>query len=230
MKNYKHIFFDLDRTLWDFESNSVEALRDITNKHNLTKVISDFDSFIDIYKKYNVRLWEQYRVNKIQKSVLRWKRFYLALLEFNIDDIELAKQMGEDYVTISPTKTKLFPYTHGILQYLSNNYLLHIITNGFEEVQYVKLSNSNLTQYFTEIITSEQVGVQKPSPEIFAHSLKIANASMDNSIMVGDDIKTDIGGAMDFGIDQIFFNPLKHVINIKPTFEVASLVEIKDIL
>ena len=230
MKNYKHIFFDLDRTLWDFESNSVEALKDILNKHNLNNLIIDFESFIDIYKKYNVRLWEQYRDNKIQKSVLRWKRFYLALLEFKIDNIELAKQIGEDYVNISPTKTKLFPYTHEVLQYLSDKYLLYIITNGFEEVQHVKLSNSDLTKYFENVITSESVGVQKPSSEIFSHSLKIANAGKSNSVMIGDDIKTDIGGALNFGIDQIYFNPLKHVVNIKPTFEITSLIELKEIL
>jgi len=230
LKQYKHIFFDLDRTLWDFESNSVDTLHDIAKKQNLIHIISDFDNFIEIYKKYNVRLWELYRVNKIQKSVLRWKRFYLALLQFNIDDIELSKQIGEDYVTISPTKTKLFPYTHEILTYLQEKYLLHIITNGFEEVQHIKLLNSDLTKYFANVITSESVGVQKPALEIFAHSLKIADANKSNSIMIGDDIKTDIGGAMDFGIDQIYFNPLKHVINIKPTFEVTLLKDIKEIL
>ena len=231
MKTYKHIFFDLDRTLWDFESNSHDALFDIVNKYQLADLVEKFDLFISLYKKHNVRMWKDYRDNKIEKSILRWKRFYLVLLEFNIDDIDLAKKIGEDYVTISPQKKKLYPHVHELLQYLQVNYQMHIITNGFEEVQHVKLERSKLNRYFTNVITSEMVGVQKPANAIFAHALVLAGANKNESIMIGDDIDTDIAGARDYGIDQVYFNPDNNSIkDIKPTYEVSSLIEIKEIL
>ncbi|MEA3443536.1 MAG: YjjG family noncanonical pyrimidine nucleotidase [Bacteroidota bacterium] len=230
MKNYKHIYFDLDRTLWDFESNSEDTFREIIKKYNLLPVIDSFEKFISVYRKYNERLWRAYRDKKIEKSILSWKRFYLSLLEFGINDIELSKKIGEDYLTISKTKKKLFPFTHEILDYLHTKYSLHIITNGFEEVQFSKLDNCDLRKYFTEIITSEKVGVQKPKPEIFEFALEIAKANRHESIMIGDDVEVDIQGAMNQGIDQVHFNIINKKASTKATYEIKSLIELREIL
>ena len=232
MNKYKHIYFDLDRTLWDFESNSQDTFRDILGKYELWPKVGEFDNFMSVYRSYNDRLWRQYRENQIEKKVLSWKRFYLTLLEFGIDDIPLAKQIGQDYLTISKTKKKLFPFTHEILSYLREKYSLHLITNGFEEVQFSKLDNCDLRKYFTEIITSEKVGVQKPRPEIFEFALNSANALVEESLMIGDDMEVDIKGARNLGIDQVHFNFIKREIekSAKATYEITSLMDLKEIL
>ncbi|SEH05466.1 YjjG family noncanonical pyrimidine nucleotidase [Candidatus Venteria ishoeyi] len=230
MKKYKHIYFDLDRTLWDFESNSEDTFRDILKKYDLLSKLGSFEKFLTTYRKFNDRLWHQYRDKLIEKKILSWKRFYLTLLEFGINDIDLSKEIGEDYLTISKTKKKLFPFTHEILRYLHEKYSLHIITNGFEEVQFSKLDNCNLRKYFTEIITSEKVGVQKPNPEIFEFALHTAKAKREESLMIGDDVEVDIKGAMNQGIDQVHFNFIKQTARTKATYEITSLIELKEIL
>ena len=157
----KHIFFDLDRTLWDFEFNSHNTLLEICNKFNLyDKGITDYEEFIKKYKVHNEQLWDLYRVNKISQKDLRRERFQRTLSDYNIIDPILAEKMGEDYIDICPKKNKLFPYTIEVLEYLSEKYNLHIITNGFEKVQHIKLKYSNLEKYFDKIITSEQIGVK----------------------------------------------------------------------
>ena len=94
MKEYKHIYFDLDRTLWDFESNSKDTFQDIIEKYELMPKIGSFARFMASYRKFNERLWRMYREKQIEKKVLSWKRFYLTLNEFGINDIELAKKIG----------------------------------------------------------------------------------------------------------------------------------------
>lgn len=227
---YKHIYFDLDRTLWDFDTNAKETFIEIYNNLNLEKIFGSFDAFYSTYNKYNDQLWKDYREGKIEKSILRWKRFALTLEEFGVKNDDLAKQIGDEYVIISPTKKQLFPYTHEVLSYLKNKYKLHIITNGFSEIQFVKLKNSDLDKYFTQVVTSEEAGAQKPSPVIFNHALKLANAEADESIMIGDDLETDILGAKKLGIDQVFFNTdnIKH--NEDITYEISSLNQLQEIL
>lgn len=231
MKKYQHIYFDLDRTLWDFDKNSVLAFKEIFSKYNLNNIFPDFNSFVCTYQKHNDDLWALYREGKIKKAKLRNERFLLTLEDFGIKDEKLAEKIGDEYVTISPMQTVLFPNVHEILTYLkAKKYNLYIITNGFKEVQYVKLENSNLTQYFDKVFTSEEVGHQKPKPEIFSHAITTVNAKKVQSIMIGDDINVDIQGAKDFGIDQIFFNPDRIDVNILPSFEIQDLIEIKNIL
>jgi len=228
---YKHLFFDLDRTLWDFEKNSVLTFQDIFAKHDLNRVFPDFDTFLNTYKRHNEHLWTLYRDGQIQKDELRNKRFELTLDEFGVQDERLAENIGDDYVSISPTKKGLFPYTHEVLRYLKEKkYKLYIITNGFKEVQYVKLNNCDLMPYFDRIITSEEAGYTKPKPGIFAHSLSSVNALKKESLMIGDDLAADIKGAKDFGIDQVFFNPLKLDVDIHATYEISELIQLKDIL
>ena len=157
----KHIFFDLDRTLWDFEKNSIVTLTEIFNDFNLSKLgVSSVNLFIDKYKYHNNKLWDLYRDNKISKEYLRDSRFALALNEFNIQDSNLGKSIGRTYIEKSPLKTGLFPNTVEVLNYLFKKYKLHIITNGFNEVQHIKLKASLLNNFFENVITSEQVGVK----------------------------------------------------------------------
>lgn len=230
MKDVKFIFFDLDRTLWDFERNSVATFVDIFEKHNLSKIFPDFDTFIKRYKFHNENLWAKYRLGEIKKEELRNKRFLLTLSEFGKDDVVLAKKIGDDYINISPTKTELFPYTIEILDYLYKKYTLAIITNGFKEVQHTKLKNCNLEKYFSKVVCSEDVGHQKPHKEIFHYSLSSLNARKKESIMIGDDFKTDILGANKFGLKSIFFNPnnvkVEKITNMQEIFSLKELFEL----
>ena len=229
MRNYKYIFFDLDRTIWDFEANAKEAFQEIYVNYNLSGIFTDFDTFHATYRRHNAQLWEKFRNGKINKEDLKYVRFYLTLKEFGKDDVELAKKLGEDYVNISARKTHLFPDSHEVLSYLKKKYNLYIITNGFHEVQLKKIENSDLRKYFQKIITSETAGVQKPHEQIFRYALEQANAEIEEAIMVGDDIEGDIKGAKNIGLDQVFFNPNGLTHYIETTFEIRSLIELKNI-
>ncbi len=230
MHKYKHLFFDLDRTLWDFESNSIETFRDIFGRHDLARVFPDFEVFIKTYKRHNEILWAKYRTGEIKKEQLRNDRFLLTLKEFGVDDMNLAVKMGDDYITISPTKRRVFPGTHEILNYLKDRYRLYIITNGFSEVQSVKLKNCDLEKYFDGVVTSEMAGVQKPHREIFHYAVTRVNAKKDSCLMIGDDPDTDIIGAKNFGMDQVYFNSMNKGCSVEPTYAINSLLELKDIL
>ena len=229
---YKHIFFDLDRTLWDFEKNSLEVLLQLYNDYHLsTKGILDSNLFIERYKYHNEKLWEFYRLNKISKEKLRDERFMLTLKDFNIFSDELASDLGKEYIKLCPKKNNLFPYVHPVLKFLKRKYSLHIITNGFEEVQMLKLENSNLINYFDHVITSEQVGFKKPTNQIFRFSLLKAGAKPYECLMIGDDLHADILGAKGFDIDQVFFNPMRLMHSISDiTYEINCLSELKEIL
>ncbi|MGC9374787.1 MAG: YjjG family noncanonical pyrimidine nucleotidase [Bacteroidales bacterium] len=230
MKKYKNIYFDLDRTLWDFDSNAKETFQDIYEKHELHKIFNSFDNFYNTYVKHNERLWKIYRDGKIKKSVLAFKRFALTLEEFGVKDESLAKIIGQDYIEISPTKKRLFPGTYETLGYLKNKYNLYIITNGFNEVQFTKLKNSKLDTFFKKIFTSENAGAQKPNAKIFEHALKSVNARKKESVMIGDDLDTDIIGAKKFGLDQVYFNPQRKKHSEDITHEITSLKELQNIL
>lgn len=230
MPDYKHIFFDLDRTLWDFEANTLETFRDLFIRYNLSGYFANYQSFHDSYTEINQVLWQEYLDGKLKKEVLRTLRFHMTLEKNGLDNPELAEKIGMDYITLSPQKTLLFPHTIETLDYLKKKYHLHIITNGFNEVQFVKIKNCGLEPYITAVITSEKAGYQKPRKEIFEYSLKVVNARKKESIMVGDDFVIDIEGAMNAGIDQMYFNPAQLACSKKPTYEIKSLKEMCDIL
>jgi putative hydrolase of the HAD superfamily len=204
----KHLFFDLDRTLWDFDRNSEQALKQIISEEKLESITGDFEKFHEIYKEENARLWSMYGKGSLTKEILRYKRFQDSLLQFGIDDIDLAKRMGEAYVEISPRQTKLFPNTKETLEELKSiGFQIHIITNGFSEVQYLKLENCGLIQFFDVIVCSEIIGKNKPDPLIFAHALSQAKANSSNSLMIGDDYHADINGAIQAGMHALLFDP-----------------------
>ena len=204
----KHVFFDLDRTLWDFDSNSKNALLEIFEKLNLNKIFQTFDRFYNAYVTQNARLWSLYVDGELSKEILRYERFNATLKQFNVDNVEMAKKMGVMYVTISPLQKKLFPGTIACLEELKSiGFQLHIITNGFEEVQYIKLENCGLDVFFDVVVCSESVGKNKPAREIFQYALQEVGCSAENALMIGDDFRADISGALNSGMKAIHFDP-----------------------
>lgn len=204
----KHIFFDLDKTLWDYETNSRSALVELYEHYQLgARGVHDFDLFFTVYSQVNDHCWELYRKNLINKEFLRHQRFFLTLKKFGIENRQLAKAIGKDYVMLSPTKTALVSGAKEVLEHLHNRYSLHIITNGFEEVQHLKLKNTCIDHYFQQVITSERAGRRKPDPAIFQYAMKMTGALPHHSLMIGDDLDIDIRGARNNGWQTIWFNP-----------------------
>ncbi len=230
--SYKDLFFDLDHTLWDFETNSKETIQELYTKHQLIDLgIVDFDGFYNTYSAHNHRLWDRYTKGFIKQEELRWKRVYLSLLDFKVSNEPLAKEMSQAYLEILPNKKHLFPYTIEILEYLKQkDYKMHLITNGFESVQFKKIKNSGLKDYFIEVITSEASNSLKPQKEIFEYALKNANASVEQSIMIGDNESADIQGGINIGMDTIFVNHIQVVPTVPATYTITHLKELENIL
>lgn len=204
----RHLFFDLDRTLWDFELNSYSALQHLFAQYLSEHSIKNFESFHQTYKVNNARLWNRYGKGKISKEELRIKRFRDTLQQFQIFDEELAETLADQYVAVSPMQTYLLPNAHETLRSLKESgYQLHIITNGFKEVQHIKLEKSELRHYFDLILCSEEVGKNKPALEIFHHALVETQASKHESVMIGDDLNVDVIGAVNAGMEGILFDP-----------------------
>lgn len=228
---YKHIYFDLDNTLWDFESNSKDTLIELYEKYSLQKLgIPSFEFFHEKYVERNTMMWEQYRLNKIDKETLRNKRFEFTFWDMGLDPELVPQGLSDDYVMAGPKRNKLYPQAKETLQYLSLKYKMHIITNGFEEVQHLKLQSSGIHHFFENIITSDHVGHKKPDPRIFEHALKATSARSDEVIMIGDGLEVDIAGARNAGWDTVFFNPLKLKHQQEVTYEIYSLEGLKAFL
>lgn len=231
MKKYQTIFLDLDRTLWDFERNSRETLHDVFFLERLPqRGLADFEIFMKKFSEINNQYWTLYRDAKIEKEVLRWKRFYDTFLFFGIDNQHLAEHFSNYYIKISPTKTGVFPYTIELMEYLYREYELHILTNGFSEIQSVKIQYCGLNKYIKNLITSEAAGFKKPDVRMFEYALHQANAEPETTIMIGDEFDVDIVGATNAGIDTIFVNFQGNFNGVEATFKVHSLKEIMDIL
>jgi len=228
---YRHLFFDLDHTLWDFEANSRMTLEELYASMQLRqRGVHDFELFHKSYMAHNDKLWERYRNGFIKVDDLRWKRMWLTLLDFKIGDEMLAREMGQRFLELLPTRKLLFPYTREILTYLKDKtYALHLITNGFEQTQRSKLTYSGLDGFFTHVITSEGSGSLKPHKEIFDYALAKAGAQKEQSIMIGDAVDIDILGAINAGIDQVYVNHLNLEPSIKPTYTVYALKELENI-
>jgi putative hydrolase of the HAD superfamily len=208
LKTYKHIFFDLDHTLWDFDKNAEETLNELYNTYKLCDLgLNSCDIFIETYTANNHQLWADYHLGKITKEALRETRFKKTFLDLGVSPDAIPAKFEDDYVDICPTKTNLFPQTHETLTYLQNKYHLHLISNGFKESTEYKVKNTNLTPYFKNVIISEVVGVNKPDKAIFEYATNKAGTTADESIMIGDSIEADIRGAIGFGMDAIYFNP-----------------------
>ncbi len=229
---YKDLFFDLDHTLWDFELNSKETMQELYINHHIAALgITDFDAFFNIYTAHNHRLWDRYSKGYIKQEELRWKRIYLSLLDFKIANEQLSKEMSLEFLQILPTKKKLFPHTIEILNYLKEkDYKMHLITNGFESVQMQKIKNANIAHYFTEVVTSETSNSLKPNKEIFEFALKTTNATLSESIMIGDNETADIQGGINIGMDTVFVNHLNVAPTIPATYTITHLQELEALL
>ncbi|MBI3883961.1 MAG: noncanonical pyrimidine nucleotidase, YjjG family [Sphingobacteriales bacterium] len=231
MPSYKHLFFDLDHTLWDFDTNAREALIEIYVMFNLESLnVAPFELFYERYIYHNQLLWDRYHKGFITQEELKWKRMWRTLLDFKIGNEKLAREISEKFITILPYKTGLFEHTHEILTYLTaKNYQLHLITNGFEKVQWNKINGSNISQYFTHVITSEGSNSLKPKKEIFDFAIRKAGTTVKESIMLGDNLYADIQGAINAGMDNVFVNHVNAITDLKPTHIVTHLKELEKI-
>lgn len=221
----KHVFFDLDHTLWDFEYNAERAYEVCLTNHDINIGVQ---KFMSVYRSINHAYWKKYRENKVTKEELQYGRLKEAFdaVEISVSDDKI-NRIAKEFLVELPKFNQLFDGSLEILDCLKEKYTLHIITNGFNEVQHPKLVNSGLFDYFEEIITAESVGVRKPDPKIFHYALSKANAKACESIMIGDSYEADIQGAMNVGMKTIFFTPSTKTVKIN---EINRLLGIKKYL
>lgn len=230
-RKYLHIFFDLDHTLWDFDANNLLTFDEILKSHKLYgTAIPNLETFMAVYTLHNKALWDQYKQGLIQKGFLSYHRFELTLHHFGIDDLNLAKSMAEAYIRISPTKTILRNGATEILGWLRAKYTLGLITNGFDEIQFVKIRNAGLEKFFSVIVTSEEAGFKKPDPGIFHYTMQKSGALPQSSLYVGDEPETDVVGARAANVDQVLVTFGKDYEESGATYTVRELLDLKEIL
>ena len=228
-RKYKHIFFDLDHTLWDFEKNARETLLELYDAYNIDKVHKGVAlDFVAAYDRINSALWKDYEEKKITKDVLRTERFKLAFMDIGVPQKYLPENIWEDYLQRCPKKTNLMPHAKEVCASLSTEYDLHIVTNGFEQTQHTKVDFSGLRSYFLNITTSECVGLPKPNPEISHLALEKAQAKPEECVMIGDNLQNDVLGALNMGIDAVWYNP-EQLVAPKELTEIRSLKEVLDL-
>lgn len=230
LKSIRTIFFDLDHTLWDFEKNAEETLLELYEVHKIhTFHHGEAMDFVKAYERINSALWLDYEQQKITKDKLRTERFIQAFMEMGVPEEHLPPQIWEDYLMRCPLKTHLIPDSIEVCSYLSNKYPMHLITNGFEQTQKTKIIHSKLDTYFNSLTTSECVGLAKPHPQIYLEALKKANAKPEECLMIGDNLQNDVLGAMENGMEAIWFNPHK-LKSSTPVREIHSLKELLELL
>lgn len=231
MSRYQHIFFDLDNTLWDFERNSLETLNELFEKYRLLELgVPSFEAFVKAYHQRNELLWDEYRKGLIDKATLRDQRFAFTFWDMGLEPGLAPPMLAHDYVTLGPRKNRLFPHAHETLRYLQDRYTLHIITNGFEEAQHIKIEAAELKSFFVEIIISEHTGFRKPDPGIFRFAEAKAGCRPDECLMIGDGLEVDVIGAQEAGWDAVYFNPEGKTHTATPNFEIRSLDELQTLL
>lgn len=227
---YKCIFFDLDHTLWDYECNARETLLELHGSYKLSERGIPFEDFHRHFTRVNLQLWEQYDRGLINNEVIRHQRFKQILERFYVDDERLCERLSHEYLYGCPKKANLLPYAKETLEYLSTRYALTVVTNGFEEIQTVKLLSGNITHYFNHVVTSQKAGFKKPSRQIFEYALALNNLECGEVIMIGDNLVTDIGGARNACIDTVFYNPLALTHHQQVGHEIRCLSELRNIL
>lgn len=235
MPKYRHLFFDLDNTLYNFEANSYLAMKNAFEKLGLLQQLESFDAYFQKYILVNDALWADYRQKKISKEYLRGKRHQDSLAQFNLVPEMSFTKIDDEYLEMMTEQTELFPDALAVLSTLKKKgYFIHIITNGFKEVQHAKIEKTSLSEYINDVYISEEIKAPKPSREIFEYAIKSSNARKSESIMIGDSWESDIVGAKNFGIDQVFFRLNNDIIDYgkwgAPTFTITRLNELPDIL
>lgn len=228
---YKTIFFDLDHTLWDYETNSKETLEDLYVGYGLqTMGVPTLAAFQENFHEVNESLWYLYDRGLIDSTVIRQERFKKILAPFQITNEKLIGDLSHDYLYNCPRKGALLPGALPVLEYLQHKYALTLITNGFEEIQTMKLASGNITHYFDHVITSQKAGFKKPAREIFDYALQLRGHEAAHAVMIGDNLTTDIAGARNASVDTIFFNPDRKPHEEEVTHEIAALTELMTIL
>jgi YjjG family noncanonical pyrimidine nucleotidase len=228
---YKYVFIDLDDTIWDFHTNARLTLHQMYDEGDMNKHFESFEEFFRIYAKKNIELWEAYGKGEITREFLMAERFRYTLSRMGVDDHQLAEAIGHQYLEILPTKTALMPDAIEVLDYLKQKYPLTLISNGFTEVQYKKINSSGIRHYFNHIILSEEARALKPDPKIFEYALQLNGAQPHEAIMIGDSYEADIRGAINAGIDQVFFPLNKQYDKNQPaTYKISRLIELKEFL
>lgn len=230
-KAYKCVFFDLDHTLWDYETNSQETLQELYHGYGLrAKGVPEFSDFHKQFRKVNEELWNLYDRGLIDSEVIRKERFKKILEPFSAYEEKLSEDISRDYLHICPKKGNLMPHAKEVLDYLVQHYRLTIVTNGFEDIQHQKVTAGKLENYFDHVVTSQKAGHKKPSREIFECALNLSGIKNHEAIMIGDNLITDIGGARNASIDAVFFNAEKISHSETMDHEIHSLHELHTIL
>ena len=231
MQQYKNLFIDLDDTLYDFSAASQESFRETYDLLHYERYFNSFEHFYSIYEPYNLQLWHIYGEGKITKEELNKRRYSYPLEVVGIHDQELADTFCREALGRIPTKNKLIEGAIELLEYLHPKYNLYILSNGFKELQSRKMSTAGIDKYFDALILSEDIGVNKPNRELYEYALQKTSSTIEDSIMIGDMFETDIVGAANIGMKQIYFNPKKKESHtFAPTYMVTELLQIKDIL
>ncbi|WP_200975459.1 YjjG family noncanonical pyrimidine nucleotidase [Echinicola sp. 20G] len=231
MKKYRHLFFDLDHTLWDYDRNVQESLSELYEIYGLENLgVPSNHDFYKAFLKVNTGLWDHYNVGKIDKDTLRKVRFRRIFDHFGAHDVVVPEAMESDFMQRTSSKPHLFPYSKEILTYLKGKYELHVITNGFNESQALKMTSSGIHAYFDLVVTSETTGHKKPDRRIFEYAMGQLGADAEECLMIGDNPVSDIQGARNAAIDQVFFNP--HAVDCQPnaTYTIAKLKDLESFL
>ncbi|MGB3589134.1 MAG: YjjG family noncanonical pyrimidine nucleotidase [Tunicatimonas sp.] len=231
-KKYSHILFDLDHTLWDFERCATETLVDLYQTHQLTRLgCASAEAFCQAFHRVNYRLWDLYNRGEYNSERLRRERFIMVFDDLGVSyDSDLPPALAEDYLAICPTKGYVIADAVEVLDHLHQHYPLHIVTNGFSDVQAIKLERANIAQYFQTVTTSDNSGYRKPNEGIFHYALNLISTVAEECIMIGDNLESDILGAQNAGIDHIYFNPGNKNHTTTVTHEITSLRELIGIL
>lgn len=228
---FKNLFIDLDDTLYDFSAASREAFEETYEQLGYERYFGSFEHYMSIYTPYNLELWKLYGEGKITKEELNRRRYSYPLECVGVNDPEMGECFCKEALRRIPTKGNLIPGAIELLEYLRPKYRMFILSNGFTELQSRKMATAGIDRYFDDIILSEEIGINKPRPELFEYALKKTGSQLNESIMIGDMFDTDIIGAANIGMQQIFFNPKgKHGHPFTPTYEVSDLLQIKEIL
>lgn len=228
---YKHIFFDLDHTLWDFDRNSSECLVELFDTFRLADVgIVSCEEFSRQFIAINRKLWADYDKNLIEHTYIRQHRFPLVFQSLGVDERAVHADLNAEYLKLLPQKPHLLESARELLDHLHGRYILHIITNGFAEIQAVKMNSSEIAHYFVNVVTSENANAKKPDPLVFQYAMDISGATVSESLMIGDNYEADILGAKSVGMDTVFYNPQGMVVDNKPTYDIRHWKELLTIL
>lgn len=228
---YRHLFFDLDHTLWDFDRNSAESIAELYETFRLADIgIASAEEFSRHFITVNRKLWSDYDKNLIGHDYIRQHRFPLVYQSLGVDEAAIQHDLNAEYLRLLPRKPHLLESAREILDYLKGRYTMHIITNGFAEIQAVKMDSAEIAHYFTLVVTSEVANAKKPDPLVFEYALNAAGASVSESLMIGDNYEADILGAKGVGMDTVFYNPEGRLVDDQPTYDIRHWKELLAIL